>query len=134
MEEDDFYSECEQIAALSGAAAATASGKGATGCASHIACRLTTSASSSSALFLSPVWPEPSSSAAGVRSSELMAGLQRWGFVVDWAAAAAPNEHASALAARGVRALQVPPNREAALAGVLADVQPSIVIFDRCGC
>lgn len=60
-----------------------------------------------------------------------MAALQRWGFDVSWAAAAAPNEHAAALADKGVRAFQVPPNREAALAGVLQDTSPSVVVFDR---
>lgn len=35
-------------------------------------------------LFLSPVWPERSSSAAGVRTADLIVGFQEWGYSVSY--------------------------------------------------
>jgi glycosyltransferase involved in cell wall biosynthesis len=71
-------------------------------------------------LFLSPVWPERSSSAAGVRTDDLISAFLERGHRVSYAASAAPNEHTALLAARGVATAQCLPNREADLLAVLA--------------
>ena len=84
-----------------------------------------------SCLFLSPLWPEPNSSAAGVRTLGLVAAFHRWGFAVDYGAGAKPGAHSAALAATGVGIHHCGANREAALAAVLADSQPDVVVFDR---
>jgi hypothetical protein len=89
-----------------------------------------TAAGGSSVLFLSPVWPERSSSAAGVRTSDLLAAFQRRGWSAAYASSSSPNEHTAALAAAGVATFQCPPNREAQL----AQVQPTAVVFDRFYC
>eukprot|EP00887_Chlorella_sp_A99_P006444 scaffold3.g6444.t1 len=94
-------------------------------------CSITSAALSDGVLFLSPVWPERSSSAAGVRSWELAAAFQRWGYRVAYSAAAAPNAHTVALEVCGMRTHSVPPNRAAALGATLAAARPGVVVFDR---
>lgn len=84
-----------------------------------------------SALFLSPVWPERSSSAAGVRTGDLITSFQERGYNVAYATPSAPNEHTSILEDSGVRTFQCPPNRSAEIATVLQSTQPDVVIFDR---
>ena len=74
-----------------------------------------------SCLFLSPLWPEPSSSAAGVRTLGLVAAFHRWGFSVDYGAGAKPGAHSAALAATGVGIHHCGANREAALAAVVTE-------------
>jgi hypothetical protein len=97
--------------------------------------RIATSASSPAnddALFLSTVWPERSSSAAGVRTSDLVGGLfLERGWRVAYGATAAPNDHTALLQQQGARALQVPLNREAEMLEVLAQARPAVVWFDR---
>ncbi|KAL4458640.1 hypothetical protein ABPG75_013505 [Micractinium tetrahymenae] len=105
-----------QGAAQAAAAAAASNGSG---------------SSAKSVLFISSVWPERSSSAAGVRTSDLLASFQRRGWAATYACSSAPNEHAAALAAAGVATHGVPPNREAALAEALAAAAPAAVVFDR---
>ena len=47
-------------------------------------------------LFLSPVWPERSSSAAGVRTADLIDGFKEWGYSVAYSRWGA-YEHSKAL-------------------------------------
>ncbi|EFN54125.1 hypothetical protein CHLNCDRAFT_9200, partial [Chlorella variabilis] len=82
-------------------------------------------------LFLSPVWPERTSSAAGVRTSDLLEAFCRRGWRAAYASSSTPNEHTAALQAAGVAAFQCQPNRESQLADILAAVQPTAVVFDR---
>ncbi len=82
-------------------------------------------------LFLSPVWPERSSSAAGVRSCDLIASFQDRNYAVSYASPSTPNEHTSIIQASGVQTFECPPNNEDALAAVLRSARPSIVLFDR---
>ena len=87
-----------------------------------------------SLLFLSPVWPEPSSSAAGVRTSELISGFQGCGAEVTYVSTSADspeNEHTSRLRQAGVQVHQCPANREQQLQAVIEACQPSVCIFDR---
>ena len=84
-----------------------------------------------SCLFLSPVWPEPGSSAAGVRTEGLLSAFQRWGYDVSYAAAAKPNKYTELLRGSGVAVYECGPNREEQLASVLDETQPTVVVFDR---
>lgn len=88
-------------------------------------------ASAPSVLFLSPVWPERSSSAAGVRTSDLLESFQRRGWAAAYASASSPNDHTAALEAAGVATFACPPNRQHQLEQVLAEVCPTAVVFDR---
>jgi len=85
----------------------------------------------SSVLFISPVWPERSSSAAGVRTADLVSGFQSRRFNVAFASPSAPNNHTALLQASGIKTFQCPPNRQEEIAYVLHSVKPSIVVFDR---
>ncbi|GAB4821957.1 hypothetical protein N2152v2_009003 [Parachlorella kessleri] len=85
----------------------------------------------SKALFLSPVWPERSSSAAGVRTADLIGGFQEWGFDVAYASSSRPNSHSELLESQGVPAIHCAPNREEELAGILQAVNPDVCVFDR---
>lgn len=77
------------------------------------------------------VWPERSSSAAGVRTSDLIASFQERGWAAAFASSSSPNDHTAALAAAGVATHQCPPNRAAALEAILAEARPTAVVFDR---
>ena len=89
-------------------------------------------------LFLSTVWPEPRSSAAGVRTAALLGAFARAGYSLAVAASAARNEASAALESGGVAAaagpvpcFSVPLNRVDALDAALAARAPSVVVFDR---
>jgi O-antigen biosynthesis protein len=84
-----------------------------------------------SVLFISPVWPERSSSAAGVRSCDLISSFQDRNYSVSYASPSTPNEHTSLIQASGVTTFECPPNNEDALAAVLQATRPSVVLFDR---
>lgn len=84
-----------------------------------------------SVLFISPVWPERSSSAAGVRTSDLIGSFQARGWAAAFASPSATNEHTEVLRGTGVATFACQPNRESQLAEVLAAVQPSVVVLDR---
>jgi hypothetical protein len=60
-----------------------------------------------SVLFLSPVWPERSSSAAGVRTSDLIRSFLDRGDAVAYASPSAPNAHTILLQDSGVVTFQV---------------------------
>lgn len=64
-------------------------------------------------LFISPLWPERSSSAAGVRTCDLIQGFQSWGWPVTYLSAAAQNEHSQVLEESGVGIIACPMNRRA---------------------
>ena len=109
---------------------------GATRCSARAAARLPTLSLSggrlASCLFLSSLWPEPDSSAAGVRTEALLHAFQRWGYDCSFAASSAPKSaYVERLQSRGVQAYECPPNREAELARVLERTAPDVVVFDR---
>lgn len=84
------------------------------------------------ALFLSPVWPEPSSSAAGVRTADLLEAFATWGYSVTYASPAAPTAVGTeALAAAGAQALPCRLNRQEDIEAAVAAAEPSVVVFDR---
>ncbi|KAK9811810.1 hypothetical protein WJX72_010518 [[Myrmecia] bisecta] len=88
-------------------------------------------ASQQQVLYISSIWPERSSSAAGVRTSDILTAFQSWGWSVAYVSSARPNAHSELLAAQGCRTFSCLPNREADFAAVLQQVHPSICVFDR---
>lgn len=82
------------------------------------------------ALFFTYVWPEPSSSAAGVRTLELMVALQRHGWQVEALSPCRDNSFRAALEARGIRCHEQGPNDSAADA-LLRSINPDLAVFDR---
>ncbi len=84
-----------------------------------------------SVLFVGFLWPEASSSAAGVRTMSLLRAFQSWGWRVHYLACARPNEHTDRLEASGVRTYHVAPNRGADFDAALAAAAPDAVVFDR---
>lgn len=105
-------------------------------------------------LFLSFNWPEPQSSAAGVRSWCLIEGFQSRGFNITWASASSfkAHKHNRAQAKKsqklfkeivkdndlfdklrnsGIEVEHVPTNRGYELRSLLQRIQPAIVVFDR---
>ena len=86
-------------------------------------------------LFLSTVWPEPRSSAAGVRTAALLRAFARAGYSLSVGASASPNTASEALEREGagnpVTCFSVPLNSSAALDAALEASSPSVVVFDR---
>lgn len=103
----------------------------------HTLCRVRGRAAAADAaapksiLFLGFEWPEPASSAAGVRTVSLIAAAQAVGWSVAVGAAASPTAASAALARRGVPTHRVPLNRSNQLDAVLQATRPDVVIFDR---
>ena len=84
-----------------------------------------------SVLFVSFLWPEASSSAAGVRTRSLLEAFQAWGWQVHYLACARANEHTESLERSGVTAHRVSPNRGADFEDALDRASPDAVVFDR---
>jgi hypothetical protein len=81
-------------------------------------------------LFLTPVWPEPQSSAAGARVRDWIEAGRARGWAVACVSPARENEHAEALRARGVECARHAPNDSAFDAWVAA-WRPDVVVFER---
>ena len=86
-------------------------------------------------LFLSTVWPERTSSAAGVRTSDLVSSFLSRDIAVDFAATSAIDErckpHVEALEGLGATPHVVQPNKESEFIRTLDRVRPDLVVFDR---
>ena len=76
------------------------------------------------------VWPEPRSSAAGVRTHELARILMAEGYEVEAYSPCAENEAMREWEALGVRCRHCPAN-ESGVESFLAPAQPTLVIYDR---
>lgn len=90
-------------------------------------------AASSLVLFISNVWPEPDSSAAGTHSLQLMRALKRWAgpqAELVWASTAAASRFALPEAAAPCRYAAISMNDEAA-DKQLQRLRPAVVVFDR---
>ena len=81
-------------------------------------------------LILGKVWPEPRSTAAGRRTSDVIRALQAAGWRVSFACAAQPSDYSLDLAALGVESHVVHPNDDAFDAWIEA-LAPDVVLFDR---
>jgi len=85
-----------------------------------------------SVMFVSFIWPERSSSAAGVRTTSLIKAFQAWGWAVHFLASAAPNAYSAELQEDlGVVVHRCIPNRGADFDQALAAAAPDVVVFDR---
>lgn len=82
------------------------------------------------ALILSSIWPEPTSSAAGVRTLGLGHALQEAGYSVTYGSASPENPFAALLRSQGFATHAVLPN-DSTFDAWLAKLAPEIVIFDR---
>lgn len=81
-------------------------------------------------LILGYVWPEPNSSAAGLRGWNLIRAFQRVGWKVVFGSSGRWNEHAEALKMQGLEARSVEPN-DPSFDRFVAELSPDYVIFDR---
>ncbi|MGZ3653821.1 MAG: glycosyltransferase family 4 protein [Bdellovibrionota bacterium] len=83
------------------------------------------------ALFFVYVWPEPRSSAAGVRTRELITILQRNGWRVSAVSPSGISAHRDELEALGVQTISCDPNDSAITDSALGALSPDLVIYDR---
>jgi len=82
-------------------------------------------------LILGKVWPEPNSSAAGVRTAGIITALQQGQHAVAFASNAKRNQHSLVLAEQGVEVRSCAPNQADVFSELLSAVDPEVVIFDR---
>ncbi|CAA6692975.1 MULTISPECIES: glycosyltransferase [unclassified Lentimonas] len=81
-------------------------------------------------LIIGKVWPEPSSTAAGRRTQDIIHALQAADYRVSFACAAHPSTHCLDLTRIGVESHAVQPN-DANFDTWIAALDPDVVIFDR---
>jgi glycosyltransferase involved in cell wall biosynthesis len=81
-------------------------------------------------LFIGPVFPEPTSSAAGVRTVSLLEDFLSHGDRILFASASDQNSFAGALNARGVETVQIGPN-DPEFDRIVREFAPDVVVFDR---
>lgn len=81
-------------------------------------------------LIIGKVWPEPSSTAAGRRTQDVLSALQLGGWQVHFASAAQRGEHALDLDALSVTTHSIAVN-DSAFDPWIASLEPDVVIFDR---
>ena len=84
-----------------------------------------------SVLFVSFLWPEASSSAAGVRTHSLLRAFADWGWQVHFLACAKPNAHTASLQQSEVTVHCVLPNRGGDFEQALHESNADCVVFDR---
>lgn len=83
------------------------------------------------ALFFVYVWPEPRSSAAGVRTYALLQHLKSAGWKLAAVSPSGESVHRDALRALDVQTITCDPNSGDAADALLAGLNPSLVIYDR---
>ncbi len=81
-------------------------------------------------LWICFVWPEPVSSAAGIRTMQLLTASQKAGYDVVVCSPCQANPFQQALAAAGFAAHQFEPN-DSRFDAYLQSFQPDVVVFDR---
>ena len=81
-------------------------------------------------LILGSVWPEPQSSAAGVRMMALISLFLQQGWKVIYGSAAADSDYCADLSELNVEKIRVQLN-DSGFDSYIRDVNPSIVVFDR---
>lgn len=81
-------------------------------------------------LFIGTVWPEPTSSAAGLRSLDLVRACRRAGWEVVFAAPSKENAFSEALVSQGIPCHTVQAN-DPAFDALIAGLKPDFTIFDR---
>ena len=99
-----------------------------------VAARLSTSACAlrgKSVLFFTPTWPDPSGSAAGVRTLRLIKAFREWTERPVAVASAERLPQPAILESSDFVAHALPLNCSTSLATVVASTQPDICVFDR---
>ncbi len=81
-------------------------------------------------LIIGKVWPEPASSAAGSRMTELISLFNRAGYEITFCTSAANSEHAADLSSLGVRVERVRLNHSS-FDRFVRELDPDMVLFDR---
>ena len=81
-------------------------------------------------LIIGKVWPEPTSTAAGQRTYDVITAFQLGSWQVHFASAAQRGEHALDLEAIGVKTHKIAVN-DAAFDPWVEALAPEVVIFDR---
>jgi len=81
-------------------------------------------------VLISTVWPEPTSSAAGVRTLQLLLFCQRAGFDTLVISPSQSNSFRTALDEQGFKTLQIPAN-DSSFDRAILEFKPELVIFDR---
>ena len=81
-------------------------------------------------LFIGTVFPEPVSSAAGVRTEALLEDFRARGDRIHFASPSDANRFSEGLRARGIETHQIGPN-DPAFDTLLKDLRPDVVVFDR---
>ena len=82
------------------------------------------------ALFIGYVWPEPLSSAAGIRTWNLLEALLQGGWEVTFASPSQTNGFTQSLEKKGIQTASIQAN-DSAFDVFIKDLNPSLVIFDR---
>ena len=82
------------------------------------------------ALFIGYVWPEPTSSAAGLRTWNLIHDLIDANYHITFASPSQPNAFTTAIQDQGIRTVTLQAN-DSAFDSFIRDLNPQIVIFDR---
>lgn len=83
------------------------------------------------ALFFVYVWPEPLSSAAGVRTRALMQALHNAGWRVSAASPSGTSRYSEELNSLGISTLTCDPNISPATEAALSPLDPDLVVYDR---
>ena len=83
-----------------------------------------------SALYFVYVWPEPISSAAGIRTVELLSFLSRLGYSVTVISPATENSFCIALQNKGFRTITLSPN-DSSMDSVFREARPQVIFYDR---
>jgi glycosyltransferase involved in cell wall biosynthesis len=81
-------------------------------------------------LIIGPVWPEPRSSAAGLRSCSLIRTFREAGWEIHFASSAKEGEPSQALRDQGIAVHTVAPN-DPGFDAWIAELRPDFVIFER---
>ena len=82
------------------------------------------------ALFIGYVWPEPTSSAAGLRTWNLIHDLMDANYHITFASPSQSNAFTTAIQDQGIRTVTLQAN-DSAFDSFIRDLNPQIVIFDR---
>lgn len=81
-------------------------------------------------LYFQYVWPEPKSSAAGVRCYDLMECLLNDGWKITAISSSQLSEHSKAIESLGVKTISIPMN-DSSFDEEIKNIEPSLIIYDR---
>ena len=81
-------------------------------------------------VYLSAVWPEPTSSAAGTRVLEILQCFREAGWELHLAATAQQNENSAPLQEMGISCAELHLN-DSRFDAYISELQPDVIIFDR---